>query len=155
MKKPSPESRERFFWVDLIDLDKWHYLSFSFDDFFNCVNNVLRSQSILLQQLRGLTTFPERIVHRHHLNRRGIESRKDLGYTITKTTIDLVLFAGNNTTCLRNRCKYRFDIEWLDCVHVDELDTDAFVGQFFFGLNCLPYHVATGNDRYVFTFDHL
>src|SRR5690606_31648730 len=69
--------------------------------------------------------------------------------------VDLMLFTGDCASCLLHGCQYRLNVEGLDRVQVDQLDTDTLTREVSLGFDGGPDEVTACEDGDVLALDHL
>ena len=77
--------------------------SFHFNNSSCLVSNVSRGKTVLLKQRRNLTRLAELVLNTHSDNGNGTALANSFRNGRTKSADDVVLFSGNDGTCLLRR----------------------------------------------------
>src|SRR5690606_32071176 len=129
--------------------------SLSLQHFLDGFDNIIGTQSVFGQQLHGCSTLSKAVVHSYEFLRCRMEARQHLRYSVSKPTIRLMFFAGNDASGLLNGRQNRVNVKWLNSMYIDEFDTDPLSCKFGLGLYGIPNEMAARKYCDIRTLDHV
>ena len=103
----------------------------------------------LLKKVKCRTAVAEFIIYTDTLNRGRAIFAKASANCFAESADNVMLFNGDNLTCLFCRCNYKFFIKRLDCGNVNDFSIDALCFKSFACFNCFINHKSVCDDRYI------